>query len=195
MTKRKRFSQVLIVAVKWEWEWEGKAEAEAATERQGGSRQAGKMLTKRRDSQNGQEQPPAAAASASTGRASAFGQTFLFEMGQPGQVHTGRKRIDAKEAFSARALARFGQPDSSGTQFGQPDSGGCLSHIWVGAFPISACALARFGWVPLPISASALARFGQKCPGTAILHPITTPPPPSFHGRIHLPFWIGLFYF
>jgi hypothetical protein len=68
-------------------------------------------------------------------------------------------------------------------------------QIWVRAFPISACALARFGCVPLPISAGALARFGQKCPGMAIFHPITTPPPPSFHGGIHLPFRIGLFYF
>ena len=68
-------------------------------------------------------------------------------------------------------------------------------QIWVRAFPISACALARFGCVPLPISAGALARFGQKCPGMAIFHPMTTPPPPSFHGGIHLPFRIGLFYF
>jgi hypothetical protein len=83
MTKRKRFSQVLIVVVKWEWE--AKAKAEAATGRQGGGRQAGKMLTKRWDSQNGQGQPQVAAASTSTGRASAFGQTFLFGMGQLGR--------------------------------------------------------------------------------------------------------------
>jgi hypothetical protein len=107
-------------------------------------------------SQNGQEQPKrvVAATAAKYGRASAFGR--LRSRGTTAQK-TERPLSDAYEAAVS-------------------------SQIWVGAFPISACALARFGWVPLPILAGALARFGQKCPSMAILHPITTPPPPSFYG-------------
>ena len=144
----------------------GKGRGRGSHREQAGGRQAGKMLTKRWDSQNGQGQPQQQRPLPQAERPLSGKPSFLGWGSRAGRHGPKMDRCkgsvpwpDSVSQIQVRAF---------------PISACALAIYGMRAFPISACALARLGCVPFPFSAHALASFGQRFPVLGDPHPLTS---------------------